>query len=114
MINYLRSIIGEQLEQKANEEKTTTEVTNDTILEYAGLFQELDDLTGKSEMNINGERNPISIPLEDDIELDSSEMNITVGRVTDIPSDATAVGSPAKVIHYNNPARYIKNPYPVQ
>ena len=90
MINYLRSIIGEQLEQKANEEKTTTEVTNDTILEYAGLFQELDDLTGKSEMNINGERNPISIPLEDDIELDSIEMNITDGRVTDIPSDATA------------------------
>ncbi len=44
--------------------------------------------------------------------------NVTIGAgsvvTKDIPSDATAVGSPAKVIHYNNPARYIKNPYPVQ
>lgn len=44
--------------------------------------------------------------------------NVTIGAgsvvTKDIPSDATAVGSPAKVINYNNPARYIKNPYPVQ
>lgn len=43
--------------------------------------------------------------------------NVTIGAgsvvTKDIPSDATAVGSPAKVINYNNPARYIKNPYPV-
>lgn len=31
----------------------------------------------------------------------------------DIPSNATAVGSPAKVINYNNPGRYIINPFPL-
>ena len=43
---------------------------------------------------------------------------VTIGAgsvvTRDIPSEATAVGSPAKVINYKNPARYIKNPYPVQ
>lgn len=43
--------------------------------------------------------------------------NVTIGAgsvvTKDIPSNATAVGSPAIVINYNNPARYIKNPYPL-
>jgi len=43
--------------------------------------------------------------------------NATIGAGTvvtkDIPSDATAVGSPARVINYDKPARYIKNPYPM-
>ena len=41
--------------------------------------------------------------------------NVTIGAgsvvTKDIPSNATAVGSPASVINYNNPARYIENPY---
>ena len=43
--------------------------------------------------------------------------NSTIGAgavvTKDIPANATAVGSPAKVINYDNPARYIKNPYPI-
>ncbi|WP_273432184.1 serine acetyltransferase [Chitinibacter tainanensis] len=37
---------------------------------------------------------------------------VTIGAgsvvVKDIPSDATAVGVPARVVHFNRPARYIK------
>lgn len=41
--------------------------------------------------------------------------NVTIGAgsvVThDIPNNSTAVGSPAKVINLNNPARFIMNKY---
>ncbi len=42
-----------------------------------------------------------------------NDVTIGAGSVVtkDIPSCATAVGVPAKVINYNNPARYIVNPY---
>lgn len=43
--------------------------------------------------------------------------NVTIGAgsvvTKDIPTNATAVGSPAKVINYDKPALYIKNPYPI-
>ena len=43
--------------------------------------------------------------------------SVTIGAgavvTKDIPSNATAVGSPAKVINYNNPGRYIINPFPL-
>lgn len=43
--------------------------------------------------------------------------NVTIGAgavvTKDIPSNATAVGCPAKVRNYNAPARYINNPYPL-
>ena len=42
---------------------------------------------------------------------------VTIGAgavvTKDIPCDATAVGSPAKVINYDNPGRYIINPFPI-
>ena len=43
--------------------------------------------------------------------------NATIGAgsivIKDIPSNATAVGVPAKVINYTTPARYIVNPWPL-
>ena len=44
-----------------------------------------------------------------------SKVTIGAGTVVtkDIPSNATVVGCPAKVINTDNPARYIKNPYPI-
>lgn len=43
--------------------------------------------------------------------------NVTIGAgsvvTKDVPTNATAVGAPVKVINYDNAARYIKNPYPV-
>ena len=44
--------------------------------------------------------------------------NVTIGAgsvvTKDIPDNATAVGNYAKVINYNNPGRYIKNPWEVK
>ena len=41
--------------------------------------------------------------------------NVTIGAgsvvVKDIPNDATVAGVPAKLLSYNEPARFIKNPY---
>lgn len=41
--------------------------------------------------------------------------NVTIGAgavvVKSIPADATAVGSPARVVNYDSPARYIGNPW---
>ena len=43
--------------------------------------------------------------------------NVTIGSgsvvTRNIPENATAVGSPARVIHYNNPAKYIGHKWPV-
>ena len=43
--------------------------------------------------------------------------NATVGAgavvVKDVPENATVAGVPAKVISYNNPGRFIKNPFVV-
>lgn len=44
--------------------------------------------------------------------------NVTIGAgsvvVKDIPHDATAVGTPSKVVNFNNPARYIDKRWPPQ
>lgn len=43
--------------------------------------------------------------------------NATIGAgaivTKDIPENATAAGVPARVLNYNNPGRFIKNPWPV-
>ena len=43
--------------------------------------------------------------------------NVTIGSgsvvTKDIPDNATAVGTPARVIHFNNPAKYIGHKWPV-
>lgn len=43
--------------------------------------------------------------------------NVSVGAgsvvTKDIPDNATAAGNYAKVLNYNNPGRYIKNPWPM-
>lgn len=90
MLEYLKSEISRRMaEQNPVEEPKQEEVDNSTILEYAKLFQELDDLSEKGTAIETAVRPPISIPLDDDIEIDSIEINLTDGRVTDIPADAT-------------------------
>lgn len=52
--------------------------------------------------------------LVDDVKIGS---NATIGAgavvTKDVPENATVAGVPAKVLNYDNPARYIKNPWPV-
>lgn len=52
--------------------------------------------------------------LVDDVKIGS---NATIGAgavvTKDVPENATVAGVPAKVLNYDNPGRYIKNPWPV-
>ena len=68
-------------------ETNDEEVENSVLLECAHLFQELDDLseTGSGALARN---NGIDIPLEDDIEVDTVEMNLMNGNVL-VPGDAS-------------------------
>lgn len=71
-----------------NDNDTNDEdVENSVLLEFAHLFQELDDLseTGSGALARN---NGIDIPLEDDIEVDTVEMNLMNGNVL-VPGDAS-------------------------
>ena len=65
----------------------------DLVLECAHVFQELDDLSmsgSDDSRNRFGSNGVVThIPLEDDIEIESIEMNICDGRITDVPMDAT-------------------------
>lgn len=63
------------------------DVDNSVLLEFAHLFQELDDLseTGSGALARN---NGIDIPLEDDLEVDTVEMDLMTGNVL-VPGDAS-------------------------
>lgn len=70
-------------DNEANDE----DVENSVLLEFAHLFQELDDLseTGSGALARN---NGIDIPLEDDLEVDTVEMDLMTGNVL-VPGDAS-------------------------
>ena len=70
-----------------NNETNDEDVDNSVLLECAHLFQELDDLseTGSGALARN---NGIDIPLEDDIEVDTVELNLMNGNVL-VPGDAS-------------------------
>lgn len=71
-----------------NDNETNDEdVENSVLLEFAHLFQELDDLseTGSGALARN---NGIDIPLEDDLEVDTVEMDLMTGNVL-VPGDAS-------------------------
>lgn len=89
MLDY----ISKQLQARVKPTEATTDDSqqmNEAILEYAHLFQELDDLTmDGTEAGSSRPYTKIDIPIEDDIEIDSVELNLLDGRVTNIPMDAT-------------------------
>lgn len=79
------------IKKKINENNVNTDDDFDDselIVECAHLFQELSDLSVEGTEADSERKMIIDIPLEDDIELDSIEINIGDGRLTDIPMDA--------------------------
>lgn len=101
MLDYIRNEINRrQQEAAANDAQ---QVDDETILEYAHLFQELDELSvegkpdepqpepGPVERGLSNRKMDINIPLNnyDDLELSSIEVDLNTGSVKDVPSDAT-------------------------
>lgn len=95
MLDYIKSQLKERGAQiKAKQEKTYAIEEDPVVLvEYAHLFQELDELTvdGSEDGQIRKISSIIDIPVEedDDLEIESIEMNLSDGRIMDVPMDAT-------------------------
>jgi hypothetical protein len=71
-----------------NDNDTNDEdVANSVLLEFAHLFQELDDLT-ETGSGALARNNGIDIPLEDDLEVSNVELNLMTGNVL-VPGDAS-------------------------
>lgn len=97
MLDYIKKQIRAQqaptISAESNNKLTPDSVPNDVILEYAQLYQELDDLTEKGTDSTRERALGIDIPLEDDIEIENIEFNLKDGRVSDVPADATVTES---------------------
>lgn len=99
MLNYIKSQIKAQRAAVENSsdkpfvESNNDEVSNDVILEYAKLFQELDDLTEEGTDEGLERKLGMDIPLEDDVEVENIEFDLNDGKVADIPGDATVAES---------------------
>ena len=106
------SFITEQLQAraKAAAEAAAVEAVNeeaqmnDAVLECAHLVQELDDLSIEgTQADSTRPFTKIDIPLEDDPEITSVEMNLLDGRITNIPTDATVQESDTVYVGMRTP-----------
>lgn len=90
MFEYIQKKIREQ-ESSAGLSSTpiVSDMEDSAILEYAHLFQELDDLSIGGEDEHRTRPLEVDIPLENDLEIETVEFNMMDGRLTDIPADAT-------------------------
>ena len=89
----MRDFIKKGIQSKLGVEasaNTPAAVPNETILEYATLFQELDDLSEAGTQDGETRKLGMDIPLDDDIEVESIEFNIGDGKVGDVRGDNTA------------------------
>lgn len=91
MIDYIKKQILAREEASGRSMKHATNYDadeNKLINEYAHLFQELDDISVEGTDSGKIRKMDVDIPLEDDIEIESIEMNLADGRVVDVPADA--------------------------
>lgn len=88
MLDYVKSQLREMFPQQ-EKDNVQEQLMDQAILDCAHLFQEFDDLSMNGSIT-NGARQftNVDIPLEDDIEVTSVEMNLLDGRVM-VPMDAT-------------------------
>lgn len=90
MIDYIKKQIlaREEASGRSMKHATIDADENKLINEYAHLFQELDDISVEGTDSGKIRKMDVDIPLEDDIEIESIEMNLADGRVVDVPADA--------------------------
>lgn len=65
------------------------------ILEFAKVFQELDDLSmgGTNDPGNTRKIGSIDIPIDEDVEAEVIEFNLSDGRINDVPGDASVMES---------------------
>lgn len=100
MLDYIRSQINARNE---NTVKTPAaeDIPNDVIVEYAHIFQELDDVSIEGAEVDKARKMSLDIPFEDeDVEIDNIEFNLNDGRVTDVPGDASVQEAYAEIKTY--------------
>ena len=94
MLEFIKNKLSERMPNIVTHNDDS--VPNSVVLECAHLIQELDELSieGQDTLDmVNGVSNrplanALEIPLEDDIEIGSVELNIVDGRIIDTPKDA--------------------------
>lgn len=89
MLDYIKKQIQARQPGVIQTSPEPEDVPNDVIVEYAQLFQELDDISVEGTDAGKERKLGIDIPLEDDVEVENIEFNLSDGRVTDVPGDAT-------------------------
>ena len=95
MLAFIKNKIAEKMPDVVNH--TENDIPDSVVVECAHLIQELDELTIEGQDAIDARNgvsdrplaNALDIPLEDDIEIGSLELNVLDGRLTDIPSDTS-------------------------
>lgn len=107
MLDYIKREIASRRGAVEAENKPVEPeaIPSDYMLECAHLFQELDDLTADgTDAESTRSIGAIDIPLDDDIEVETVEVSLKDGRLTDIPGDATA--SSVNESYYDNVKKY--------
>lgn len=90
MLEFIQKKLRERMTDISNH-KIDDPVPNDIMMECAHLIQELDDLSIEGADESSDERPlapALNIPLEDDLEIGSIELNLLDGRVTDVAGDS--------------------------
>lgn len=90
MLNYIKEQVRARqprVEEQPNQ--SPENVDDEVLLEYASLFQELDDLSVEGTDAGKERKFGVDIPF-DDIEVETIEFNLGSGTVADVPGDATA------------------------
>jgi len=88
MLKYVREQLAKQGVFAESAVNNVDELDDDMFVEAAHVLDELNELSGSGTMDHSAVRNPISIPLEDDIEIDTVEFCMVDSRMSDIPGDA--------------------------
>lgn len=97
MLDYISKRLNEMVADSQSEVVTEEAVDyTDAILEYAEDIPELNDLSAEGQQTTQRPIGAaIDIPLDDDIELETIEINLTDGRLTDVPMDAAQMSEAA-------------------
>ena len=93
MLDYIKQQLALQHPEVVTfqEEDVSDIETNELVTEYAHIFQELDDISVEGADAHRARALEIDIPIENDVELDTVELNLMDNRLMDVPMDVTAV-----------------------